>query len=94
MTIGKQASRRCPELDKHVEDGIIVGYEVRVTSTVRVCYSLISELRPDTTYPNNATTTFETSNARRPTISEHAVALLFEETIDMSTSRNTTKTPA
>lgn len=94
MTFGKQVSRRRPKLDKHVEDGVIVGFEVGVTSTVLACYSLISELRPDTTYPNNATTTFETSNARRPTISEHAVALLFEETIDMSTSRNTTKTPA
>jgi hypothetical protein len=67
-----------------VEDGLIVDYEVEVISMPLAFYSLISKLRPETTYWIDTATAFEASNARRPTVPEYAAALLFEEKIDSS----------
>jgi hypothetical protein len=60
---GKQVPCMRSELAERVEDGLNVDYEVGVILICLAFYSLISEVRSETTFSTNTTTAFRTSNA-------------------------------
>jgi hypothetical protein len=72
-TSGKQRPCMRVELIESLEDGLIVHYEVGVISISLAFYSLISEVRPETTFSINTTITYESAMHRSTMISDSRV---------------------